>query len=436
MTNRWTMAALFALQSACGVAVSSSTDSASNDGAAPADGAASAADGAAADAAVDAADASDASVNAAVDAQPAGGPGEILVARRAILGATGMLRTATRVFAATIWTGNASHETLSLHSFEADGTAPRALGGMFYRHGTSVPPLARSSIAAQGDAVLVTHARIVSHASISAWGSATGVVRFSADGSAPPPSADFTAGTRTVLDGVTSPELAPSVTARAGGFSVLDMSADRRLRLTLIDGSGAVVGQQLFALPFALSSVSDVRTWAVQARGDAFIVATNDESWRLLEVSERGLTNFTDAIRPISRVQSRPALCAGEGEAFEFAQSAENSATLWALDRLPANALRSAPIEPERPLRGCVEPGLWLRATDVVPRAQVADLWDAERGRARCAAELSLSAEGVVRTINVSGPVAIATDVEGDTSNIESSIVLRAIPLHGCIAAR
>lgn len=426
MSVRWMMAALFSMHSACGTSVGATAD-----GAMGVDGALS----------VDAADATpmrgepDAVV--AQDAGPARGQaGSILVASNASLHATAMLRTSTQLLSATIWSGLGSHQTLSLHAFALDGSSPRALGAMFFRATEPVGPLARSAIAASGDAALVTHARKVRHEGLPDWASATGVVLFSADGRGAAPMADYEAGSRTVLAGVTSPEFAPSVTARGEGFLVLDLTAERQLRLTSLDRAGAVVGQQRFELPFALGQVADVREWAVQARGETFIVATNDEGWRLLEVSERGVANVTDAIRPISRVQSRPWLCAGDGEAFEFAQSAENSATLWALDRLPSSALSSAPIEPTRPLRACVEPRLWLRSLATVRRAEGADLWDAVAGRARCQAELSPIGDAVARTIDVSGRVAIAADVEGDAGNLEATIVLRAIPLHGCIDAR
>lgn len=428
MQMRWTLSAVmvFAMHGACGASVGSSADGA-------------AADAADARATRDVATPEDAALSdsAQADATPMGsGTRSIQVASAAALHTTAMLRTATQLLSATIWTGRGSHETLSLHAFSPDGTSPRALGSMFFRAGEAVPSLARSSIASSGPAVLVAHARNARHEALGRWASATGVAIFAADGSGAGPTADYDAGTRTVLAGETSPALAPSVTAGRDGFFVLDLSVDQRLRLTALDRAGAVVGQQQFALPFALAQVEDVRAWAVQARGETFVVATNDESWRLLEVSERGVVNLTDAIRPISRVQSRPWLCAGEGEAFEFAQSAENSATLWALDRSPSSALSSAPLEETRPLRACAEPRLWLRSLDVVRSTEGADLWDADAGCARCQPELTPSVEGVARTIDVSGRVAIAADVEGDASNLAATIVLRAIPLQSCITTR
>jgi hypothetical protein len=337
------------------------------------------------------------------------------------------------VYSAVLWGGLLSHENVTIVSFDAAqnaGSDGRILGNLFYRSGLSPNQLAPSAIAASGDRVAVAIQRSVWHGPSSS-GPATQLVVLSVDDRERMLVADHSAPPTDTLAERTTAALRPSVTATADGFLVLDMLGDRRLRLTRVDRAGAVQMQRAFELPFADINESAIATWAVRARGEGFVIATDDEQARLLFVDERGVRNETAAIQPISRVYSRPFLCAGDGDEFEFAQSDANASTLWALHLSPERALASVPLDGDRALRMCARPRQWLRthASGRQPGGD-ADIWDATEMRARCALELRAPNELVERTIDVERSIAIAYDVEAD------NIDLRPVVLDDCLSER
>lgn len=358
-------------------------------------------------------------------------PAKVRVASDAALHATAIHRAAGRIYAATLWSGFASHQNISLHSFDAEGRDPQYLGHSFFRSGLSENTLAQSAIAASSTRVAVALRRGVFHQSTQAWAAATNVVVFSLDERAANVPAASMPGADGLFEGPVEQRFSPSISAASDGWWVLDMTSDHRLRLTKTSLAGAIVSQQQFPLPFMVRASDELQRWAVRARGEGFVVATNDEAARLLFVDARGITNITAAIQPISRVFSRPYLCAGDGEEFEFAQSDANSATLWALHLSPERALASVSLEGERDLRMCAAPRLWLR---IQPRTATteggADLWSASSMQARCAIELRAPNERVQRTVDVNGTLAIATDVE------DNAIDLRPVQLDECVSAR
>lgn len=368
------------------------------------------------------------------DAGPAdvilrGSPAKVRVATGATLHGTAMLRTPSRLFAATLWSERASpNTTVSLHAFDSDGTRPTRVGSLQFRAENTALSLAPSAVALSGDRVAVVLTRPAAHGGRAELAPATSIVVLAANDTSRSPTAPDTAGAPGLLHAITSKRFAPSVTATMDGFLVLDMTHERRLRLTRIDHAGSPRDERLFELPFTVASEDDVRHWAVRAWGESFVVATNDERARLLVVSARGIENATARIQAISRVTSRPLLCVGDEDELEFAQSAENSATLWALHRSPARALRSVPLEEQRQLRACARPGLWLRTPLVATTASRADLWDADASRSLCANALRPANDQVARTLDLAGAIAIATDVEDDT------IDLRPVRLDECIA--
>jgi hypothetical protein len=358
------------------------------------------------------------------DAAPPVEPAAIQVATNAVLLDTAVYRSPQRIFTATMWGGLASHEHVTVHSVDLQGGDARRVGDFFYRSGLD-NILSNAAVATSGDAVAVVLRRGARHRPDMRWGPATNVVVFSANERDRDLVGEYETGSAGLLDGVTEPLFAPSITPTREGWLVLDMVADRRMRLSRVDQAGALQTQRHFELPVSVTMRADIARWAVAAQGEQFIVATDDEASRLLLVSERGIANITERIQAISRVYSQPQLCAGEGEQLEFAQSAENSATLWALHESPSRALRSVALDESRSLGKCARPGLWLRIGAAGP-----DVWDASAMRARCGDELRAPRESVARTVNVSDSMAIATDVERDV------IVLRLIALSTCLGAR
>jgi hypothetical protein len=358
------------------------------------------------------------------DAAPPIEPAAIQVATNAALLDTAVYRSSQRIFTATMWGGLASHENVTVHSFDLQGGDARRIGNFFYRSGLD-NILANAAVATSGDSVAVVLRRAAVHRQDMRWGSATNVVAFSANERDRELVGEYDAGSPGLLDGVTEPLFAPNITPTREGWLVLDMATDRRMRLSRVDRAGALQMQRHFELPFSVTGGTDLSRWAVAGKGEQFIVATDNEASRLLLVSERGIANITERIQAISRVYSQPQLCAGEGEQLEFAQSAENSATLWALHESPSRALRRVSLDESRALGTCARPGLWLRTSTAG-----ADLWDASAMRARCSDELRAPRESIARTLNVTDAIAIATDVERDV------IVLRPIALSTCLGAR
>ncbi|MFO0560044.1 MAG: hypothetical protein U0269_18665 [Polyangiales bacterium] len=377
---------------------------------------------------------SDASAHDAVtDAIARVPPTKLRVASDAALYSTAIHRAGGRLYSAVLWGGLRSHENVTLVSFDADqnpGSDGRIIGNFFYRSGVGTNRLAPSSIAVSGDriAVAIQRAGWVAQGSTGVF---TQLVLFSTDDRERMLVADYSAPPADTLSGATLQAFEPSVVATADGFLVLDMLGDKRLRLTRVDRAGSVQMQRLFALPFTVTDESTLSWWAVHARGEAFVIATNDEQARLLFVDERGISNETAAIQPISRVFSVPFLCAGDGDEFEFAQTAANSATLWALHVSPERALASVPLDEDRALRMCARPRQWLRTQRrTEAHESAADIWDATAMQSRCASELRAPNALVQRTIDVSGSLAIACDAEAD------NIDLRPIVLDECLIDR
>ncbi len=369
--------------------------------------------------------ATDATPDAALvgDAGPPVEPAAIQVATNAVLLDTAVYRTSQRIYTATMWSGLASHENVTVHSLDLQGGDARRIGNFFYRSGLD-NILANAAVATSGDAVAVVLRRGARHRDMR-WGSATNVVVFSVNERDRGLVGEYETGSPGLLDGVTEPLFAPSITPTREGWLVLDMVADRRMRLSRVDQAGALQTQRHFELPFSVTIGTDIARWAVAAHGQQFVVATDNEASRLLLVSEQGIANISERIQGISRVYSQPHLCAGEGEQLEFAQSAESSATLSALHESPSRALRSVSLDESRSLGPCARPGLWLRTGTTGP-----DLWDASAMRASCSNELRAPRASVARTLNVTDSIAIATDVERDV------IVLRLIALSTCLGAR
>jgi hypothetical protein len=330
-----------------------------------------------------------------------------------------------RVIVAAMW--SEGHENLGVFAFEADSERASRLGSAHFRTGTGSSQLRTPSIAVSGARVAAAFARPVWSESARAHIRATTIEVFALDGSSSQPrGADYQIGAPGLLDGDTLQSFAATVASAGDGWLVLDMLADRRLRITRVDSAARVLSQRAFAVPFTVEE-ERIDRWVVRAQGDRFWIVAPSVGGRALSVSEGGVVDES-ARMPVG-AQRSPVVspCFSSDGSMDLGFSDARAAWVARVTERGAEPQRTLPWEAGMTLHECARPGLWLRQ-----RAANGgyDVVDEATGGASCAAELAASSRTAEHLVSVAGPLAVVAEQRG------RAFELRAVALRGCVDAR